>query len=262
METDIPIFGENEYSESNYAYRWIDNNIFEQYYKNICRCKLGSFKKVLDIGCGTGQFTINVAQKLPHSYVHGLDISKTPLAKLEEIAHELKIINVHTVNDDIFSFTAPFTYDLIICSEMIHLVEDVGKLAKKLLSMLSPEGIICIRTSSPEQLFGRSTYRFFPRCRYIDLQRLKTRELIQSAFEMYCTCDFQNYAIDESRDKKTSYVIESFRRKLYSTLYLLTDKEFEDGISRMELEYAGRESINIDTLMTQYIISSISNRVK
>lgn len=262
MDASVPIFGEDEYSKSNFTYRWVDNNIFEQYYKNICLCKSVNFNRILDIGCGTGQFAVNIAKKLPNASVHGLDISKSQLKRLGSIAHELKIRNIHMFNSDILGFDAPFLYDLIICSEMIHLIEDVGELIKKLLSMLSPGGVICIRTSSPEQLFCRSTYQFFPKCRYIDLKRLKTKELIQSAFEMYCMCDFKKYEINESYEKKTSFVIDSFRRKLYSTLYLLTDTEFENGISQMEQKYLGKEKTNIDLLMTQYVISNIRGREK
>ncbi len=86
-------------------------------------------KTLLDIGCGTGVYTIRVA-KLAKS-VDGLDFSKNMLEVLKEDAKKLDINNIKTYHSTWVDFTLPSKkYDIALCtmSPAIKTDDDLKKL--------------------------------------------------------------------------------------------------------------------------------------
>ncbi len=86
-------------------------------------------KTVLDIGCGTGVYTIRVA-KLAKS-VDGLDFSKNMLEVLKEDSKKLGINNIKTYHSTWTDFTLPSKkYDIALCtmSPAIKTDSDMKKL--------------------------------------------------------------------------------------------------------------------------------------
>lgn len=72
-------------------------------------------KNMIDIGCGTGVYTLRVAQIAHH--VDALDSSKEMLEVLKEDAHMLNLENITTFHASWDEFSLPkSTYDVAICT--------------------------------------------------------------------------------------------------------------------------------------------------
>ena len=99
-------------------------------------------KRILDLGCGTGNLTDQMFKKYPEAEIDALDIS-------EEILNESRrrfnhTPNIRYIQADFKSLhLAPGSYDLVMSSIAIHHIEDAEKikLYKEVFQALSPGGI-------------------------------------------------------------------------------------------------------------------------
>lgn len=71
-------------------------------------------KNVLDIGCGTGVYTLHLAKKALH--VDALDFSKEMLNVLKEDAKKYNISGIKTIFSTFDDFKIPKPYDVAFCS--------------------------------------------------------------------------------------------------------------------------------------------------
>ncbi|MDR2869859.1 MAG: methyltransferase domain-containing protein [Deferribacteraceae bacterium] len=73
-----------------------------------------SGKTVLDLGCGTGAYTIHIAKEAAH--VTALDISEGMLAKVKAAAANENINNISYVCSDWLEFQEQKQFDIVFCS--------------------------------------------------------------------------------------------------------------------------------------------------
>jgi 2-polyprenyl-3-methyl-5-hydroxy-6-metoxy-1,4-benzoquinol methylase len=249
------IYNNRVYSEANQKYRWIDQAVFEVYLKEISKnVRLNSVTDVLDIGCGTGQFAINLARTLPNATIVALDSSTTQLAQMQSNLNALELNNIFSVYSTFEKYTTDTRFDIIVCSEAIHLFDDLSLFAKRINELLKPQGVICIRTPSPLQYSQRSIYSFFPRCRYINLLRCKGPELIESAFSLYNMKILCAKEVNETKVFSSQELLAAFHAKMFSTLHLIPEHEFQDGMEKMEQALKTKKTYIYDFFMTAYII--------
>jgi len=206
--------------------------------------KFGGIKKhsrVLDVGCGTGRFTIPLAAKT-NATVYGLDSSPEMLgkAKVKDKGGVVKWVQGRA--EDL-----PFDdgyFDCVLTSFTIHHVDDKRKAMEEMHRVLKGGGRCIILTSSHGQL-RRSILHEFPRIRKIDLGRfpsiLKLKKfMISSGFKVV------HYHV--VKGMKWSVPVELYldrvKKKPISTLTLLTEDEFTDGLrefeKRIRRKYGGK----------------------
>jgi len=100
--------------------------------------KLNKNMNILDFGCGLGSLIFPLIEEV--GTVHGIDISPKVLDILKEKGKDYE--NLTTELLGIFDLSS--TYDLIISSMVMHHIEDMTKLAKKLYDSLNPNGIVAL----------------------------------------------------------------------------------------------------------------------
>ncbi|MCS5420249.1 MULTISPECIES: class I SAM-dependent DNA methyltransferase [Psychrilyobacter] len=100
--------------------------------------KLNKNMNILDFGCGTGLLIFPLIEEV--GAVHGIDLSPNMLDILKEKGRDYK--NLTTEPKGIFEITS--TFDLIMSSMVMHHIEDITNLAKKLYDSLNPNGMIAI----------------------------------------------------------------------------------------------------------------------
>jgi ubiquinone/menaquinone biosynthesis C-methylase UbiE len=80
------------------------------------RENLNGISDILDIGCGPGGWTLDVALSYPHTRVTGIDISKTMIEFARKQAELLKLKNIHFELGNVLHRPLPFpdaSFDLI-----------------------------------------------------------------------------------------------------------------------------------------------------
>jgi trans-aconitate 2-methyltransferase len=97
---------------------------------------------VVDLGCGTGELTRRLADRLPGATVLGIDSSFTMLAKAEQLSSA----NLHFTPGSIE--TVAGQWDLVFSHAAIHWVEDHPKLIPRLFSLVRPGGQLAVQLPS------------------------------------------------------------------------------------------------------------------
>lgn len=93
---------------------------------------------VLDVGCGTGSFSLSFGYANPNSKIIAFNISKSSIEYAKKQAKSLKIKNIKFVEADIFNLPDQITsikYNLIWCRGVLHHTHD-PILALKIISSL------------------------------------------------------------------------------------------------------------------------------
>lgn len=100
--------------------------------------KLNKNMNILDFGCGTGLLIFPLINEV--GAVHGIDLASNMLGILKEKGKNEG--NLTAEVQGIFQVNS--TFDLIMSSMVMHHIEDITKLAKKLYKSLNSNGIIAI----------------------------------------------------------------------------------------------------------------------
>lgn len=95
---------------------------------------------VLDYGCGTGTAAIEIAGSV--KTVTGIDISSKMIESAKGKTVERKVNNIDFVQTTIFDEKfKPGLYDVILCFNLLHLVEDKPNTMRRINELLKPGGL-------------------------------------------------------------------------------------------------------------------------
>jgi ubiquinone/menaquinone biosynthesis C-methylase UbiE len=106
----------------------------------LARYGLGEWSRVLDAGCGTGEFSLRVAQDWPGAEVAGLDLLPGPLAiaRARAAGHGLAL---RFEQGDLFELPyAAASFDLVACRHVLQAVPRPEAAIAELLRVVKPGG--------------------------------------------------------------------------------------------------------------------------
>lgn len=98
-------------------------------------------EQILDVGCGSGKITANVAGRVPNGTIVGLDISEGMVAFANN-AYRPFYANLSFVREDILNFIHPPKFDIILSFSSLHWVIDHKPLLTKIYNLLNDKGSI------------------------------------------------------------------------------------------------------------------------
>ena len=123
-------------------YELFINDITTPYYLRNCR-PIHTETTILDVGCGSGFKTLQLAQANPTAQIIGIDFSPNSIETARQRLEALPFGNVRfevLSIDNLSSLNLQF--DHINCDEVLYLLTDPVAALRQLLSVLKPEGTI------------------------------------------------------------------------------------------------------------------------
>lgn len=113
--------------------------------------EVGSGQRVLDVGCGIGDPTLQVAVLVgPHGRVLGLDIAEGMIAIARERAAALGLAHAEFRVDDVTTVALPeAAFDVVLGRWSLIYLEDVPRVLERLRGALVPGGRIAVTAWAP-----------------------------------------------------------------------------------------------------------------
>lgn len=189
---------------------------------------------ILDIGCGTGNYT-DLLQKVTqakHYQVYGIEPSEGMIRKARQK-------NSYIIFQQATAEEIPFEddfFDFIFMTDVIHHVPDIRKMFSEIHRILKPHGKVCIMTQSHRQIAARPIAAFFPgtvrvdQGRYPDIPEVVAAAQSERLAHLKQEILFAGDAVELGAD-----FLELARKKGYSMLHLLTEAEYQAGLSKLEI---------------------------
>jgi SAM-dependent methyltransferase len=100
----------------------------------------GSYRDILDAGCGPGVFTFELAKRHPEAKVTGIELEPGLVARSNEIARRAGLANCAFRQGDVTKLDFDAEFDLVLSVDNFEHVEDDVAAMRTLLRALRPGG--------------------------------------------------------------------------------------------------------------------------
>ncbi len=189
--------------------------------------------KILDIGCGTGNYT-DLFQKVTqarHYQVYGIEPSEGMIGKARQK-------NSHILFKQATADEIPFEdnfFDFAYMTDVIHHIPNIRKMFSEVRRILKPQGKVCIYTQSHRQIESRPIAQFFPGTVRVDQGRYPDIDQVIAAAQFgNLTYRKQEILFEGEPIELGADYLELVRKKGWSMLHLLTEEEYQVGLRKLE----------------------------
>jgi ubiquinone/menaquinone biosynthesis C-methylase UbiE len=183
--------------------------------------------KILDLGCGTGRFSIPMVTRL-HFRVTGADSSEEMLDKAREKDTDSL---VQWDRMDAQHLTYPDgSFNIVFMSHLLHHVDDPYRVLNECQRVLTPRGVVLIRYGAIEQIRDDVEHTFFPEVPEIDEARTPTVEMAE---RWLTEAGFRNVISQEIVQKTfetSTEHLDMAKAMGNSVLSMISPEAFEKGI--------------------------------
>ncbi len=194
--------------------------------------------KVLDLGCGTGRFSLPMVNSLRFD-VTGVDSSIEMLKKAKEKDFN-SAVNWLVADASVLVFQSG-TFNVVFMSHLLHHVDNPLVVLKECNRVLACPGVVLIRYGALEQIRHDVEHTLFPEVIDIDEGRTPSVELtekwlIDAGFE-----DISSKEIIQQTYQDGLSHLNAARVKSTSVLSMISEESFQTGIRRLS-EYVNIHS--------------------
>jgi ubiquinone/menaquinone biosynthesis C-methylase UbiE len=189
---------------------------------------LSSDSWVLDIGCGTGLYTVGIAE-MTSAMVCGLDPAVGMLAQARMKSKEVHWFNA--VGETLP--LRPGIFDSVFSSQVWHHITDKQRTAHECGRVLKASGVVIIRTISHEQLREKVVFIYFPEILANQLRVYPSNEDFALYFGNAEFFNTEHYAYRLERYQAPSEFIEVAQKKLWSMFRPISPEGLERGIEKL-----------------------------
>jgi ubiquinone/menaquinone biosynthesis C-methylase UbiE len=187
-------------------------------------------RRLLDVGCGTGRFTALLAEVFASPTI-GVDGSP---AMLGECPRPAGAPLAYVGADAAALPLGPASVDLALLSMIYHLLAPAGPAVAELHRVVRPSGWVLVRTPTAELTDRVSFMPFFPEARAVDEARIPPRARVTATFEGAGFVTHAHRTIEQELANSPAEALEKVRRRVYSTLRLISEDAFATGLARYE----------------------------
>ncbi|KAF2673704.1 methyltransferase-UbiE family protein [Microthyrium microscopicum] len=101
---------------------------------------------ILDVGCGPGNITIDLASRVPSGHVIGLDRADIVIADATSLAKESGVANVEFHTGDVYALDFPDgTFDVVHAHQVLQHLGDPVRALKEMRRVTKKGGIVAVR---------------------------------------------------------------------------------------------------------------------
>jgi len=111
----------------------------------IGKLDLSGDERVLDLGCGEGKVTAEIAARLPSGSVLGLDLSRDMIAFARECFPLEQYPNLRFVEGDMLDLPFDREFDTVFSNASLHWVADHGRVFSGIACALRPGGRVLLQ---------------------------------------------------------------------------------------------------------------------
>lgn len=191
--------------------------------------KLKSSSVIVEIGCGTANYIIELSGNLPGNIYKGFDLS----------AEMLKIAKSRTDNVEFTQANADkrFPYhdssaDAAFLVDVIHHIVDYNIFFGECKRILKTKGILIIVTDTKNDFYKRSGTKFFPETLRVELERYPAVEKLNE-FAFAHSLIISRTEHSEATSEIDDDLISKIEKKRSSSLRLIPESAFLEGLNRI-----------------------------
>lgn len=208
--------------------------------------------KVLDIGCGTGRFTLMLS-KITDAEIQAIEPSQEMLKEAKK-KDQMKRIIWRKGTAEKLKFPNEF-FDCVFMTFVFHQIKDRKKAVAEMHRILKPKGKCVILTTSSIHIRSSPLY-LFPGLRELDLLRFPSLPELK---DMLRRGRFKevHYHLDkyETTRKPIEEYLKLIKGKHVSTLTLLEEEDFQNGYIIFEKRLRKRYKDFVELRHGNYIVS-------
>jgi ubiquinone/menaquinone biosynthesis C-methylase UbiE len=188
---------------------------------------------ILDLGCGTGNYTVLfdlLTRRQPY-HIYGIDPSAGMLDKARKKDSQ---VSFQIGSAEHIPFSVGF-FGLVYLTDVIHHVPDLPVMFREIRRVLAVGGKVCIATQSHQQIEHRPIARFFPgtvavdQKRYPDISQIVSTASANGLIFLRQESMFENQPVELDVN-----FVKLVRNKGYSMLHLIGSKEYQSGLHSLE----------------------------
>jgi methionine biosynthesis protein MetW len=192
--------------------------------------RISQGKKVLDLGCGTG----NIARQIKNNI-------DADLIGVDDSLAMLKVANsksLEVICTDIDNQQLPFrdsSFDTVIVAYVIHQIKNLNFMLSEIYRVLR-DGVLVLLTSSHKQIEAQHPIikGFFPSYVAIDKGRFPDIDHIDYLLESLAFKDIKHEEVTVENIPIDYEYLQKVKNKYVSTYHLMPQSEFENGIRQLE----------------------------
>lgn len=211
------------YAQTRAAVPWVVDVL----QKHIAALPNGSV--ILELGCGTGNHSRALAERLPQHHYTGFDQSLEMLKEARALTNQV----IFALGDAQWRWPYVDSYaDLVFNVDVIHYIKNLPIFFREARRVLKAGGTLLIATDSEDDLHNRSLTHFFPESLSHELARYpKAAELYDAAIGAGLTYQGAE-TIQGTRELDDDYVAR-LAAKCSSALRLISDDAHQRGLARV-----------------------------
>lgn len=208
-------------------------------------------EKVLDVGCGTGNYIRALADARRDVVYLAFDLSRPMLR--EAAAHRTGVALVAGDASRAFPFRDRLC-GLAFAVDVVHHIDDLATFFSEVARVLLPHGRLVLVTDSEETLRQRSLVAFFPEILRIEVRRYPALLTLHQRASDACLKLVQEERA-EGRIPLSDEFLRSLEAKCSSAMRLLTPNDHEKGMARVRAAQARGEQWHSCYTVLQYALN-------